>query len=111
MGKVLPDAGLGSGQNVPQPASFVEGASPSMQAVEAMIRELAHSNVPVLLLAERGTGKRATAERIHALSGRAGERLHSFVCANAQPDALEKISGRNGSEFNGGTIYLEEIAH
>ncbi|HET9406825.1 MAG TPA: sigma 54-interacting transcriptional regulator [Candidatus Sulfotelmatobacter sp.] len=110
MGKVLPDAGLGSGQNVPQPASFVEGASPSMRAVEAMIRELAHSNVPVLLLAERGTGKRATAERIHALSGRAGERFHSFVCAHAQPDALEKISGRNSSEFNGGTIYLDEIA-
>ena len=33
---------------------FVEGASASMRPVEAVIRELAQSDVPVLLLAERG---------------------------------------------------------
>ena len=52
-------------------ASFFEAASPSMRAVEAVIRELAHSSVPVLLLGEHGTGKMSVANRIHQNSGRA----------------------------------------
>src|SRR4029077_2524917 len=52
---------------------FVEGRSPIMQPVEAVIRELAQSEVPVLLLAERGAGKQTTARRIHDLSRRSSE--------------------------------------
>src|SRR5258708_26346176 len=44
---------------------FIEGVSPSMKAVEAVIRELGHSSVPVLLIGERGTGKQTIAQRIH----------------------------------------------
>ena len=40
--------------------AFVEGASASMRPVEAVIRELSQSDVPVLLLAEPGAGKHAT---------------------------------------------------
>ena len=46
-------------------AMFLEGVSPSMRAVEVVIRELAQSKVPVLLLAEAGSGKRTIARRIH----------------------------------------------
>ena len=52
---------------------FVEGASASMRPVEAVIGELAQSDVPVLLLAESGAGKHATARRIHDL----GNKHHS----------------------------------
>ena len=49
---------------------FVEGLSPGMRAVGAVIRELAQSEVPVLLLAEKGAGKHATARWIHEMSRR-----------------------------------------
>jgi len=39
-------------------STLLEGISPSMRAVEVVIRELAQSEVPVLLLAEAGAGKR-----------------------------------------------------
>ena len=42
-------------------SEFVEGLSPSMRSVEKVMLEVAQSEVPVLLLAENGGGKRATA--------------------------------------------------
>ncbi len=39
-------------------ATFLQGVGAGMRAVEAVIRELAQSNVTVLLLAEAGAGKR-----------------------------------------------------
>ena len=44
-----------------------------MRTVEAVIRELSQNDVPVLVVAERGSGKAAAAARIHALSSRAAE--------------------------------------
>src|SRR5512133_2304162 len=60
---------LSSATSIAMPQLF-EAVSPSMKAVEAVVRELAHSSVPVLLLGERGTGKRTIAQRIHAASDR-----------------------------------------
>ena len=60
---------------------FVEGVSPSMQGVEAVMREVAQSEVPVLLLAERGAGKKATARRVHDLSRRRGQSFRVVSCA------------------------------
>ena len=56
---------------------FLEAVSPSMRAVEAVIRELGHSSVPVLLIGERGTGKQTIAQRIHQNSGRPREAISS----------------------------------
>src|SRR5689334_9380709 len=84
--------------------AFVEGVSPSTRALEVVIRELAQSPVPVLLLAEGGAGKRATAQRIHQLSGR-----------SAEPFVLAQCSAMLPSIFDGpgllgqGTVYLEEL--
>ena len=58
---------------------FVEGVSPSMRSVEAVMLEVAQSEVPVLLLAERGAGKKATALRVHELSRRRGQTFRWFV--------------------------------
>src|ERR1022692_856085 len=52
---------------------FVEGVSPSMRSLVSVMLEVAQSEVPVLLLAEKGAGKKATARRIHELSQRAGQ--------------------------------------
>ena len=49
---------------------FVEAVSPSMRAVEAVIRELSASELAVLLVAEPGAGKHAAARLVHELSHR-----------------------------------------
>jgi two-component system response regulator AtoC len=86
---------------------FVEGASVSMRPVEAVIRELAQSDVPVLLLAERGAGKHATAQRIHDLSRRSAQPFRRLLCSTLKPEDLEKFSGQN--DQSAGTIFLEEL--
>jgi two-component system response regulator AtoC len=86
---------------------FVEGASASMRPVEAVIRELAQSDVPVLLLAERGAGKHATARRIHDLSRRSAQPFRRFQCSALKPEDLQKFTGMNGE--SAGTIFLEEL--
>ena len=89
------------------PAIFLEAVSPSMRAVEVVIRELASSDVPVLLLAELGTGKRTIARRIHESSSRSKEEFRIVGCAAL----TEKDFESDGSDalFREGTIFLEEI--
>jgi two-component system, NtrC family, response regulator AtoC len=88
-----------------EPGAFLESVSASMRPVEAIIRELAQSDVPVLLLAERGTGKHATAKRIHDLSSRSGQPFRRLPCSAVKPEDLD-FTGNS----HGGTVFLEEIA-
>jgi two-component system, NtrC family, response regulator AtoC len=88
---------------------FVQGGSPSIKALERVIRELADSDLPVLLLAEAGAGKRATAERIHQLSARRDSRFEVVNCGALSPEALLP-SGTGGDLFESGTVFLEEVA-
>jgi len=75
-----------------------------MQAVEAVVRELAHSSVPVLLLGERGTGKRTIAQRIHRASDRPQHEFLDMTCAGLSAQELLP------SKYRGGiTLYLDEI--
>ena len=86
---------------------FVAGASASMRPVEAVIRELAQSEVPVLLLAERGAGKHATARRIHDLSRRSAQPFRRILCSTLSAEDLEKFAGEDHD--SAGTIFLEEL--
>ncbi len=88
---------------------FVEGASPSMRDVEAVMREVAQSEVPVLLLAESGAGKKATACRIHELSRHGKQMFRVLACEGLQPDDLAEAETK-GSWTASGTIFLEEVA-
>ena len=90
-----------------RPAIFLEGVSPSMRAVEQVIRELASSDVPVLLLAEVGAGKRTIARRIHESSSHSREAFRLVACAALTAESFEN----SGSEalLQEGTVFLEEI--
>jgi two-component system, NtrC family, response regulator AtoC len=112
MGKPLLDAGRSSAVlSMVQPRNgFVEGVSPGMGIVETAIRELAQSEVPVLLLAERGTGKQTTAQRIHELSRRSSQAFHALRSASLGPDDLKGSRSTDSPFFSGGTVYLGEIA-
>jgi len=87
--------------------AFLEGVSPSMRALEVVIRQLAQSAVPVLLLAEPGAGKGTIARRIHATSIRGGEPFRALACAQLRPQDFDG----DGAEAQWGqeTIFLEEI--
>jgi len=88
---------------------FVEGVSHSMRSVEAVMREVAQSEVPVLLLAERGAGKKATARRVHELSRHGRQAFRVVSCATLEPEKFagsDRLADLTGS----GTVFLEEVA-
>ncbi|HEV2697866.1 MAG TPA: sigma 54-interacting transcriptional regulator [Terriglobales bacterium] len=83
---------------------FTDAASPSMQAVEGVIRELAHSTIPVLLIGERGTGKRTIARRIHQNAGGLNGQFRTTTCRDI---SLEDLTFEGFG--SGGTVYFDEI--
>lgn len=93
----------------PLRVDFVEGTSPSMRSVEAVMREVAQSEVPVLLLAERGVGKKATARRVHDLSRRGRQAFRIISCALLASEKFGDLA--DPADFIGaGTVFLEELA-
>src|ERR1022692_5126833 len=112
MGKQLPSTGDVHGENLPAELarSFVEGVSASMQPVEAVIRELSQRDVPVLLLAEAGAGKHATARRIHEMSRRNAQPFRWFQCSTLRPEDLNVTEFNEEAPVGAGTIFLEELA-
>jgi DNA-binding NtrC family response regulator len=74
-----------------------------MRTVEAVIRELSQNDVPVLVVAERGSGKAAAAARIHALSKRSSEPFQVFLGS----ESAEKTLALSAEQ--GGTVYLQEV--
>jgi two-component system response regulator AtoC len=82
---------------------WLESVSAGMRTVEAVIRELSQNDVPVLVVAEHGSGKAAGAARIHALSSRAGEPFRVYQGGESSAEILAAGDGQ------GGTVYLQEV--
>jgi len=80
-----------------------ESVSSGMRTVEAVIRELSQNDVPVLVVAESGSGKRAAAARIHTLSDRSREPFHECHANQATRDLLSSWGA------DGGTVYLQDV--
>jgi DNA-binding NtrC family response regulator len=96
---------LSSGAELP----FIVGVSRSMKGFERLIRELADSEVPVLLMSEPGAGKRATAEHIHQISARNAQPFFALVAGQVTTKTFDPTDF-SGVFFNGGTVYLDEVA-
>src|SRR5260370_40304419 len=114
MGKGLPESpnnSDGASASIePSRFVFVEGGSRSMRAVEAIIRELAPSEVPVLLLGEPGAGKHAIAQRIHEMSRRSAQPFRAVSCATLQPEQLATPTAAGETLLWQGTVFLDELA-
>ncbi|MCE9576260.1 MAG: sigma-54-dependent Fis family transcriptional regulator [Deltaproteobacteria bacterium] len=89
-------------------------------------RQLAQSELPVMLLAETGAGKELFAHAIHRASPRAAGPWHAINCGALAPSLLEaelfgyapgaftgaERTGRTGlfHAATGGTLFLDEVA-
>jgi two-component system, NtrC family, response regulator AtoC len=82
---------------------WIESVSAGMRTVEAMIRELSQNDVPMLVVAEHGSGKAAVAARIHALSRRAAEPFQVYQGLETSEEILAARDGQSG------TVYLQEV--
>jgi two-component system response regulator HydG len=100
------------------------GASPVMQNVYRMARQVAPSRATVLITGESGTGKGELARAIHALSPRADKPFVAVHCASLAESLLEsELFGHEKGSFTGadrrrigrfeqaqgGTLFLDEI--
>jgi DNA-binding NtrC family response regulator len=101
------------------------GDSPAIQAVKKLIRQIAATNVSVLIQGENGTGKEIVADAIHGLSDRCDKPLLKICCAAIPETLLEsELFGHERGAFtgataakpgkfelaDGGTLLLDEIA-
>lgn len=100
------------------------GASPAMQRVYAMVRQVASARATVLITGESGTGKGEVARALHAKSPRANKPFVSLHCAALAESLLEsELFGHEKGSFtgaekkrigrieqaDGGTLFLDEI--
>src|SRR6185312_971213 len=106
------------------PGGTLVGRSPGMRAVNELVRRVAATSTPVLVLGETGTGKELVARDVHAEGLRREAPFVAVNCA-AVPEALlesELFGHLRGSftgatqtrrglfvEANGGTLFLDEI--
>ena len=100
------------------------GATPAIQRVLETIRQVAPSDIPVLITGESGTGKELVARAIHANSPRASNNFKPLNCAGLSESILEsELFGHVKGAFTGaerdregvfeyahrGTLFLDEI--
>jgi two-component system, NtrC family, response regulator AtoC len=84
-----------------------------MKALELAIRDVAMSELPVLILGEPGTGKRALATKLHQLSGCPEADFVEVECAELTPEQYAMAAAAQASEpeHRLGTVLLHEVAN
>jgi DNA-binding NtrC family response regulator len=100
------------------------GQAPPMTALRAMIRRVAPTDLPVMVLGPSGTGKELVARALHAASPRARRPMVPIHCGAVPADILEsELFGHLKGSFTGahadrpglveaaagGTLFLDEI--
>lgn len=105
-------------------ASVLIGESPSMRHLCQVIRKVASSRLPVLIMGPTGSGKELVASALHMASGRAGAFVAFNVCAVADTMFEDALFGHARGAFTGavaesagylaeadkGGIFLDEIS-
>lgn len=101
------------------------GDSPPMRQVRALIDKVAHSQAPVFISGETGTGKEVAARMIHAQSSRSSAPFIAVNCGAIPENLMEsEFFGYRKGAFTGadadrhgffqaaqgGTLFLDEVA-
>ena len=100
------------------------GSSAAMRDVITRMKQVAPSDLPILITGESGTGKELVAQALHTLSTRNKKRFVPLNCAGLSdtlledelfghvPGAFTDAKGAREGRFeyaNGGTLFLDEI--
>lgn len=101
-------AALAAAEGGGSPRWGLIGGCESMQRVESAVRRLARGSGPVLVIGERGSGRRQVARALHAAAGSKGE-FSELRPIESEPrgDGREKRILPPG--MAGGTIYLSDV--
>ena len=106
------------------PESTILGGCPRVRALREIVRRVAQSDAPVLLLGESGTGKEVVARAIHRASARIDGSFLAVNCGAVSEGLLDSelfghVRGaftgaemaRRGlfEEASGGVIFLDEV--
>jgi two-component system nitrogen regulation response regulator GlnG len=102
----------------------IVGKSAAMQQVFKMVGRVSHSDAPVMITGESGSGKELVARAIHHYSARSAKSFIAINCAAIPEQLLESelfghekgaFTGATGTrvgrfeQSNGGTLFLDEI--
>ena len=74
--------------DLPSEMGFVFGQSDVITALNAIVAEVASTDIPILLMGESGTGKEVYARLIHRLSSYSSGPLRKLVCRTVDPGVL-----------------------
>ena len=119
-------AALRVSRAAPDPFAAVFADDPATRAAVDLARRVAPSDLPIVLLAETGSGKERFAEAIHAASARREGPFVAVNCGSFAPELLAaELFGHGPGAFtgadragregllhgaSGGTLFLDEIA-
>jgi two-component system, NtrC family, response regulator AtoC len=92
---------------------FVYGRAATMQSLNAMVAEIAKTDIPVLMVGESGTGKEIYARLVHRLAGLGEAPFKKLSCAALDSGRLlaevreELLSDRSSGEGPARTVFLD----
>src|SRR5712671_4468717 len=95
--------------------SFVYGCSPAIQRLNASVRDIAATDIPVLLFGESGTGKEVYGRLIHRLSKRWNAGMKKLNCRTLEHGELVAAwrnycePSADGGESELQTLFLDGI--
>ncbi len=96
-------------------AGFVCGQGALLNSLNALVAEIAKTNIPVLLVGESGTGKEVYARLIHRLSGLGEGALKKVRCVLLEAERLlvevgeDPCSGNEREEMPQRTVFLDDV--
>jgi two-component system, NtrC family, response regulator AtoC len=96
-------------------ADFIVGQAATVRPLNAMVAEIARTDIPILLVGESGTGKEVYARLIHRLAGLSEAALKKVSCAALNPGRLlvevreELLSASESGEAGARTVFLDGV--
>ncbi len=85
--------------------SLLVGASPVMRRLQTGLSRAAETDVPVLIMGPRGSGKSMAARAIHCKSRRSNKPLHTLDCTHAAAEQVADAIVKSA----GSTLLLEHV--